>query len=68
MPWAAAIRLASLRLAIENGWPPIRFVVASMRRKEIFSGPYFLMTALNFSRSRLPLKGWSLAVFMASSV
>src|ERR1039458_9002051 len=51
------------RFSMENGWPPIRLVVASMRTKETLLGPAWVMASRSRARSMFPLKGCALCVF-----
>ena len=66
IPSGSTRPLTSRRFAIENGWPPIRLVVASIRTNETFFGPALSMAARSRSRSMFPLNGQELSVFSAS--
>ena len=50
----------------ENGWPPMRLVVASMRTKETFSGPALSMAAFKPAEIHVALERAVLSVFRAS--
>ncbi len=68
MPRALQNSQVALMFSMDMGWPPAMFTLVSLEMYGMRSAPYCSTTAASLARSKLPLKGWVLAGWWASSM